>query len=74
MSTCSSETSIGILHKLKDDDIYIKHDSTYFKFEITKKAFLKLSKSEQNRLKKLASNSFKTEDKRYVYIKDKKGK
>lgn len=63
MSTCTSETSIGILNNLKDDDIYIKHNSIYFKFEITKKAFNLLSKSEQNKLKKLASNGFKIDRK-----------
>ena len=48
-------------HQAKDDEIYIKHESESFKFEITQKAFKKLTKTEQKNLIKLASRNFEIE-------------
>lgn len=58
-----SVTTIKRLSDIKDKDIYIKHESVNYKFEITKKAFLNLNKREQNKLIKLASHHFVIERK-----------
>ena len=60
---CDSVTTIKRLSDIKDKDIYIKHESVSYKFEITKKAFLNLNKREQNKLTKLASHHFVIERK-----------
>jgi len=56
-------TTIKVLKDIKDTDIYIKHESESYRFEITKKAFLNLNKREQNNLIKLASHNFVIERK-----------
>lgn len=60
---CDSITIINRLSDIRDKDIYIKHESKNYHFEITKKAFLNLNKREQNKLIKLASHNFVIERK-----------
>ena len=48
---CDSVTTIKRLSDIKDTDIYIKHESVSYKFEITKKAFLNLNKRNDTGIK-----------------------
>lgn len=57
------KTTIQNIQEIDDDSIYILHTSKSFNFEITKKAYLKLSKREQKNLDKLASHNFVIERK-----------
>lgn len=57
------KTTIQNIQEIDDDSIYILHTSESFNFEITKKAYLKLSKREQKNLDKLAFHNFVIERK-----------
>lgn len=56
-------TTINQIDCIQDDDLYIIHTSKAYNFEISKKAFMKLSKREQKKLIKLASHNFVIERK-----------
>jgi stress-induced morphogen len=63
MTMDKTTTTINNIDLIKDDDVYIIHESPSFKFTISKKAFNGLSKREQKKLVKLASHNFVIERK-----------